>query len=57
MEADSKNVSKCPFTGTTRKVGVGGGGTKNSDWWPNQLRLSILRQHSSFSDPMDKDFI
>jgi len=33
-----------------------GGGTRNHDWWPNQLNLSILRQHSSLSDPMDPDF-
>ncbi len=33
-----------------------GGGTSNRDWWPNQLRLEILRQHSSKSDPMDEDF-
>jgi len=33
-----------------------GGGTSNRDWWPNQLRLEILRQHSSKSDPMGEDF-
>ncbi|GAA4645280.1 catalase/peroxidase HPI [Pontixanthobacter gangjinensis] len=33
-----------------------GSGTHNRDWWPNQLNLGILRQHSSLSDPMDKDF-
>jgi catalase-peroxidase len=33
-----------------------GGGTTNRDWWPHQLRLSVLRQHSSKSDPMGKDF-
>ncbi len=33
-----------------------GGGTTNRDWWPNQLKLNILRQHSSLSNPMDKDF-
>ena len=33
-----------------------GGGTSNRDWWPNQLRLDILRQHSSKSDPMGEDF-
>ncbi|MEL6732533.1 MAG: catalase/peroxidase HPI, partial [Bacteroidota bacterium] len=33
-----------------------GGGTNNQDWWPNQLKLNILRQHSSLSNPMDKDF-
>jgi len=42
--------SKCPFNHTA------GGGTGNKDWWPNQLRLEILRQHSSKSDPMDEDF-
>ncbi len=31
-------------------------GTSNEDWWPNQLNLKILRQHSSLSDPMDKSF-
>jgi len=31
-------------------------GTTNRDWWPNQLNLNILRQHSSLSNPMDKDF-
>jgi len=35
---------------------AGGGGTSNRDWWPNQLRLDILRQHSSKSDPMGEDF-
>ncbi|MGE8514562.1 MAG: catalase/peroxidase HPI, partial [Chryseobacterium culicis] len=35
---------------------VAGGGTQNSDWWPDQLRVDLLRQHSSLSDPMDKDF-
>ncbi|MES9970255.1 MAG: catalase/peroxidase HPI [Candidatus Thiodiazotropha sp.] len=43
-------TSKCPFNHTA------GGGTVNRDWWPNQLRLEILRQHSSKSDPMDEDF-
>jgi len=42
--------SKCPFNHAA------GGGTSNRDWWPNQLNLSILHQHSSLSDPMDKDF-
>ena len=47
--------SKCPFhAGTTKKAA--GGGTGNRDWWPNQLKLNILRQHSSLSDPMDKNF-
>jgi len=42
--------NKCPFNHTA------GGGTANQDWWPNQLRLDILRQHSSNSSPMDEDF-
>ena len=47
--------SKCPVTGHTAKHAAGGG-TANQDWWPNQLNLNILRQHSSKSDPMGKDF-
>lgn len=35
---------------------VGGGGTRNRDWWPNQLKLNILRQHSSLSNPLGEDF-
>ena len=42
--------SKCPFNHTA------GSGTSNQDWWPQRLKLNILRQHSSESDPMDKDF-
>jgi catalase-peroxidase len=38
------------------KHSVGASGTKNRDWWPNQLKLNILRQHSSLSDPMGEDF-
>ena len=38
---------------STRRAG---GGTSNRDWWPNQLRLDILHQHSSKSNPMDEDF-
>ena len=49
------NESKCPFTGKVHKKSAGGG-TSNRDWWPNQLNLTILRQHSSLSDPMDEGF-
>ena len=35
---------------------VAGGGTSNRDWWPNELRLDLLAQHSSKSNPMGKDF-
>ena len=56
--ATSYNVngeSKCPFTGGALKHSAGGG-TQNRDWWPNQLNLNILRQHSSLSNPMGEDF-
>jgi catalase-peroxidase len=43
--------SKCPFSGA-----AGSAGASNRDWWPNQLRLEILRQHSSKSNPMGEDF-
>lgn len=44
------NESKCPFHHTA------GGGTNNQDWWPNQLKLDILHQHSSKPNPLDDDF-
>ncbi|WP_430974480.1 catalase/peroxidase HPI [Sunxiuqinia rutila] len=56
MEEQSGNVSKCPVTGARGKHSVGTGGTKNQDWWPNQLKLNILRQHSSLSNPMGEKF-
>jgi len=43
-------MSKCPFNHSA------GGGTSNRDWWPNQLRLDILRQHSEKSNPQGDDF-
>jgi catalase-peroxidase len=46
---------KCPVTGRTRKP-IAGGGTSNRDWWPNQLNLKILHQHSSMSNPMGEEF-
>jgi catalase-peroxidase len=56
MENDSNDISKCPFHNGSMKHNVGGGGTRNRDWWPNQLKLSILRQHSSLSNPVGGDF-
>ena len=41
---------KCPFNH------AGGGGTTNQDWWPNQLRLDLLSQHSAKSNPQDQEF-
>lgn len=47
--------SKCPFSSGVIKRGAGGG-TSNHNWWPNQLKLNILRQNSSLSNPMGKSF-
>jgi catalase-peroxidase len=47
--------SKCPFSGGSPKQSAGSG-TRNNDWWPNQLKLNILRQHSSLSNPMGETF-
>jgi len=52
---DVNQSSKCPFMqGTPQKTG--GDGTSNTDWWPNRLKLNILRQNSEMSNPMDPDF-
>ncbi|MGB5031282.1 MAG: catalase/peroxidase HPI, partial [Saprospiraceae bacterium] len=64
MEANSKSTpqpnmtngeGKCPFSGGTPKQSAGAG-TRNRDWWPNLLKLNVLRQHSSLSDPMEQGF-
>lgn len=47
--------AKCPFTGHGSKP-VAGNGTSNRDWWPNQLKLNILRQHSNLSNPLGETF-
>ena len=47
--------AKCPFNhGNMKKMA--GGGTQNQDWWPNQLNLQVLRQHSNLSNPLGEDF-
>lgn len=51
----SVSTAKCPFLGGELR-NTAGGGTQNRDWWPNQLNLDILRQHSELSDPTDPDF-
>ncbi|MFO0951193.1 MAG: hypothetical protein U0835_08585 [Isosphaeraceae bacterium] len=43
-------ATQCPFRHAA------GGGTTNRDWWPNELKLELLHQHSSKSDPMGPDF-
>ena len=61
MENNPRNTynvnseSKCPFTGGMLKKAAGGG-TRNRDWWPNQLKLNILRQQSELSNPMGDNF-
>jgi len=50
-----KEKSKCPVTGRSSKS-IAGGGTSNRDWWPNQLNLKILHQHSQLSNPMGEEF-
>ncbi|MFD2582333.1 catalase/peroxidase HPI [Pedobacter vanadiisoli] len=56
MEKESNDISKCPFHNGSMKSNVAGGGTRNGDWWPKQLKLNILRQNSSLSNPMDAEF-
>ena len=53
MENQSGDISKCPFH---TKQSTAGGGTKNRDWWPNKLRLDVLRQNHPASNPLDPDF-
>jgi catalase-peroxidase len=54
LNADG-DISKCPFHNGSLKQ-TAGRGTRNTDWWPNQLKLNVLRQHSSLTNPMDKGF-
>jgi len=54
LNVNDSEVS-CPFHNGALKQ-TAGGGTRNRDWWPNQLKLNILRQHSSLSNPMGNNF-
>jgi catalase-peroxidase len=56
--SNGNGEAKCPFHhgATAPMKHSAGGGTTNRDWWPNQLRLNMLRQNSTLSNPMDKDF-
>jgi catalase-peroxidase len=66
VNSSSNSASKCPFGGDISAGGVNmenatmkemnSRGPINRDWWPNQLKLNILRQHSSLSNPMHQDF-
>jgi catalase-peroxidase len=51
----ANGAENCPFLGG-QLTQVAGGGTNNQDWWPNQLKLDILRQHSELTNPMDENF-
>lgn len=51
----NEDIGKCPFMSGTQKKPAGGG-TSNRDWWPNELKLNILRQNASKSNPMGNDF-
>jgi catalase-peroxidase len=55
MEKDNSTQGKCPFSGGSLRQSAGTG-TRNTDWWPNQLKLNILRQHSTLSNPMEEGF-
>jgi len=52
---DNGDSSMCPFLSGQVKAAAGSG-TTNRDWWPNALKLNILRQHSNLADPMDSEF-
>ncbi|CAG8256223.1 unnamed protein product [Penicillium salamii] len=47
-------MAECPVA--HKKSNVAGGGTRNTDWWPNALKLNILRQHTDATNPQNKDF-
>ena len=49
-------MGECPAHNSIKNANVGGGGTRNRDWWPNELKLNILRQHTAVTNPMTKDF-
>ena len=54
-----ENAAECPVgfgSGKSTGATIKGEGPTNTDWWPNQLDLSVLRQHSDLSDPMGEDF-
>ncbi len=54
-DMNTESAAKCPFSGGMSKHSAGGG-TSNREWWPNMLRLNILRQHSPASNPMGSEF-
>jgi catalase-peroxidase len=49
-------MAECPVHNSIKKANIGGGGTRNRDWWPDQLKLNILRQNTTVTNPMGKEF-
>lgn len=56
MDNGNQDISKCPFHNGKMSKPATTAGSRNREWWPEQLNLNILRQHSEMSDPMDLDF-
>ena len=54
-DINESDASQCPFLSGTQKK-TAGGGTNNRDWWPNELKLNILRQNAPKSNPLGEDF-
>lgn len=57
--SNTPSAGKCPFhaeTPTPTPTQSAGGGTGNRDWWPNQLRVDLLNQHSNRSNPLGENF-
>ena len=48
-------MGECPVNVSIKQANIGGGGTRNRDWWPHELKLNILRQHSAVTNPLSKD--
>ena len=56
MENHGNDISKCPFHNGAVTKPVSGSGTSNNEWWPNLLKVNILRSHSSLSNPLNEGF-
>ena len=56
MDSSNGDISKCPFHNGSMMQTTAGGGTTIRDWWPKQLKLNILKQHTQKTNPMDEDF-
>lgn len=49
-------MAECPVNTSIKEANIGGGGTRNRDWWPNELKLNILRQHTAVTNPLGDGF-